>query len=206
LPPRDAAAYIDSLTTLMIGYAKAGIMARANAPKEEPLGSETVAFVECPLGVAMRYVWRADHQSRLIPYPQRHEWLRVRDQAERMRWVEVHRNSSMSLGEVIELVYTQRDGHWQPPEQAPTGAGAQKTPAKAQEPKGGQPKVVQVASASSDGARVCEAFQRGRCDRGKRCPHNHVCNVILPNGQMCASKGHGANGHNKAQAKGRGRG
>ncbi len=206
LPPRDAASYIDALTTLMIGYAKAGVMARAGAPKEEPLGSESLLFVECPLDVAMRYVWRADHQSRLIPYSQRHEWLRVRDQAERMRWVEVHRNSSKSLGEVIDLVYTQRDGHWQPPEQIPAGVTAHKTPVKVQEPKGNQPRAVQGASSSSDGAKVCEAFQRGRCDRGKRCPHNHVCNVILPNGQMCGSKGHGANGHSKAMSKGRGRG
>ncbi len=115
-PVREAADYIDALHVLMLGYAKAGITPLPNAPAEEVQGSGTINFVECPLDVAQKYVWRADHQSRAIPYMHRFEWIRTRDQAERLRWVELHRNSNMTLGAVIDLVYTQRDGAWQPPE------------------------------------------------------------------------------------------
>ncbi len=197
-PVRDAAAYIDALTTLMIGYARAGVTALEGAPADEQQGTGTANFVECPLDVALRYVWRADAQSRLIPYHTRFEWLRVRDQAERLRWVELHRNSRMTLGAVIELVYTQRDGAWQPPE-----AGMVQVASNPNQPKREmeqtKPKTDgKRATHTGDGAKICAAFQTSQCDRGKRCPDLHVCAAMLPGGRICMAKGHGFNGHNKA--------
>ncbi len=208
--PRDAASYIDALTTLMIAYAKAGIHSVPNAPEAEPLGSGSTNFVEFPLDVGMKYVWRADWQSRLIPYAHRYEWLRVRDQAERLRWVELHRNSELSLGKVVEIVFTQRESAWQPPESfsLQSQASGSSTPVGKDAQKGQtvkQPgKEKRVAEVTTDGTRICDGFQKGRCDRGKRCPHAHVCAVVLSNGQICGARGHGANGHDKAAGAGKG--
>ncbi len=202
-PVRDAADYIDALKVMMLGYAKAGISPLADAPADEPLGSGTINFVECPLDVVMRYANRADIQSSLIPFSQRFEWLRVRDQAERMRWVEMHRNTQMSLGAVIELVYTQRDGAWQPPEaaQSQSSSSAQQ-PKRAIEPAPPS-RGEQLATHSGDGQKFCVAFQKSRGDRGKRCPDLHACAVIMGGGRICSVKGHGAVGHHKAMKAGK---
>ncbi len=204
-PPRDASTYIDALTVLMIGYAKAGITPIVGAPVDEPLGSGTVNFVECPLDVAMRYVWRADAQSRFVPYASRFEWLKTRDQAERLRWVEVHRNSNLTLGAVIEMVFLQREGIWQPPETVMT-APAPKAPSNPKrEAERQQPQVEgSRATHAGDGSKFCVPFQTSHCERGKRCPDLHACAVILKNGRICMDKGHGANGHKKS-GKGKGK-
>ncbi len=65
-------------------------------------------------------------------------------------------------------------------------------------------KETRVAEVTTDGTRTRDGFQKGRCDRGKRCPHAHVCAVVLNNGQICGARGHGANGHDKAAGVGKG--
>ncbi len=174
-PLRVAATYIDALTVLMSGYAKAGITPIAGAHADEPPGSGTVNFVECPLDVAMRCVWRADAQSKLVPYASWFEWLKTRDQAERLRWVEVHSNSNLTLGAVIEIMFLQCDGVWQPPEvvmaaPAPEAPNNPKREAERLQPQWDGSR----ATHAGDGSKSCVLFQTAHCDRSKRFPDLHA--------------------------------
>ncbi len=188
-PPRDATAYIESLRTLAIAYAKAGVGRLPTAPSEEPFGADQNLYVEVPLDTVMRYVYRAERQAQRIPYTLRYEWLKRRDEEERMRWVDVYRNSSMTLGAAITLVYTQRETAWEPPE---AGAASSSQIPRALAPGAQRPpkddfdygKVGSWASALRSGQKICQAFQRGQC-KNKQCPEKHGCAVIIKRNRVC---------------------
>ena len=55
---RSVDSYLQLLHTLMIAYARAGIKPLQGAPAEQK-GTASTLLVECPLDVAMRYVWGA---------------------------------------------------------------------------------------------------------------------------------------------------
>eukprot|EP00435_Cladocopium_sp_Y103_P074094 s597_g46.t1 len=100
--------YLDKLYTLLLAYAMAGCAG------ENSLGSDTTKFVSVPLDVVFKYFFRAKRSSAALPSHARLSWLQARDLEERSEWVSKFRESTMTLGQVIQEVYTSRDAHWVP--------------------------------------------------------------------------------------------
>ncbi len=69
----------------MIAYAKAGINRPPTAPEDEQSGANQDLYVEAPLDMMWKYFYRAQRQCKRIPFAQRFEGLRRRDEEERMR-------------------------------------------------------------------------------------------------------------------------
>eukprot|EP00435_Cladocopium_sp_Y103_P020790 s3584_g5.t1 len=109
--------YLDKLYTLLLAYAMAGCAGVTGAPEpaqENSLGSDTTKFVSVPLDVVFKYFFRAKRSSAALPSHARLRWLQARDLEERSEWVSKFRESTMTLGQVIQEVYTSRDAHWVP--------------------------------------------------------------------------------------------
>ena len=105
----DVNAYLDALWTLLIGMARAGceLLPATVPPTPDVPGVDETLLVEVPLSVVTRYWYRAKHQSKKYPAAERLPWLRENDETERTDWVDVHRNSSRSMGNTIVYVYEQ---------------------------------------------------------------------------------------------------
>ena len=98
-PSRSVRAYLGLLFTLCVGYARAGVHARSDAPEApEKFGSRSVEYVQCPLDVVVKYHTRAARQTAKVPGAAQLDWLVSRDEAERAEWVEVFRTSQNAIG------------------------------------------------------------------------------------------------------------
>ncbi len=185
---RDPTQYLEGLRTLAIAYAKAGVTKLPNAPAEEEFGMDQNLFVDVPLDTVMRYVYRAERQANRVPYTLRYDWLRRRDEEERMKWVEVFRNSSLTLGATITLVYTQRENMWEPPEAGSASSSsiprAITNPQQGQRSDGESGTVGSWASALKSGSKLCMKYQRNLC-KNNRCPDKHACAVVVKKNRIC---------------------
>eukprot|EP00435_Cladocopium_sp_Y103_P059982 s497_g21.t1 len=203
--------YLDKLYTLLLAYAMAGCAGVTGAPEaiqENNLGADTTKFVAVPLDVVFKYFFRAKRSSAALPAHARLQWLQARDLEERSEWVSKFRESTSTLGQVIQEVYTSRDAHWAaapvaaPPKKAtepaagstnspvkPTGAPSQMTLGK---PINGK----SVALTMKDGTKLCAQFQRNGC-KNKPCPNGaHRCAAVLRANRVCGAFNHGASACN----------
>ncbi len=179
---RTLGKYLDLLWSLLIGYARAGVKPRPDAPSEpEDFGSSSVDYVLVPLDVCLKYHRRAQAFALSLPPAVALETLRARDEAERRVWMEKFRASKATLGQIMDDVFDKREGRWTtaPPEAA------------AHQPK--RARAVDDAEETPTGAsRFCPEWNRGQCS--KNCPKGleHRCNVIKPNGKPCGFANHRA--------------
>ena len=97
--------FMTNLLTLIIACSKAGGKLRADAPPSEAKTGDSTKVVECPLDVFMRYYYCVQDRAHSLPYHMALSWVRRKDEAERTVWVDRYRNSSDSLGEVIQYVH-----------------------------------------------------------------------------------------------------
>eukprot|EP00435_Cladocopium_sp_Y103_P031497 s1905_g8.t1 len=184
--------YLDKLYTLMLAYAMAGCAGVTGAPEaaqELNLGADTTKFVLVPLDVVFKYFFRAKRSSAMLPPAARLQWLQARDLDERSEWVAKFRDSTSTLGQIIQDVFTARDAHWLPSttststSKAAAGpspsAASLKSPQKPTSPSTSQlqmGKPIQgkaVAVALKDGTKLCAQFQHGNC-KAKNCPNGAV--------------------------------
>jgi hypothetical protein len=108
------AAYLNSLHSLLIGYAKAGIQKRDPLPAgPEKHGSDTTRYVAVPLDIVDRYWLRAVYRSSQVHPSKALAWLQSRDLAERSYWVDTFNNSTRTLGEVVKQAFEQRKAKWE---------------------------------------------------------------------------------------------
>ena len=114
---RDAAPslhnYLANLMTLPIAYSKAGCKLRADAPTAEPKTVDSTSVVECPLDVLMRYYFRVQDRAHALQCQMALGWIQRKDEAERTVWVDRFRNSTESLGEIIQHTLQTREAMWE---------------------------------------------------------------------------------------------
>ena len=124
---RDAAPslhnYLANLMTLLVAYSKAGCKLRADAPTAEPKTVDSTSVVECPLDVLMRYYFRVQDRAHALQYQMALGWIQRKDEAERTVWVDRFRNSTESLGEIIQHTLQTREAMWEVP---PPRSGSQR--------------------------------------------------------------------------------
>lgn len=214
-PEKSIATYLALLHTLVLAYAMAGCSALV--PPEglvETRGSTSTDFVQVPLDVVMKYVYRAQLACSKMPAQLALPWLTSRDEAERTAWVEAFRNSSKPLGAVVLEVFHRRDAFWDvdAKKPVPAGPGPNATSAltsatqaltaaaagiKAQTAglpkppaKLGPPKTVLFTL--KNGTKLCPDWQKGKCK--EPCPKNlaHQCGAVQSGNRVCGSRLHGA--------------
>ena len=108
--------YMTNLLTLMIACGKAGSKLRADAPLSATTKTgDSAKVVECLLDVLMRCYYHVQDRAHGLPYHMALNWVRRKDEAERTVWVDRYRNSSDSLGEVIQHTMVTREAMWELP-------------------------------------------------------------------------------------------
>jgi hypothetical protein len=204
------AAYLNSLHSLLIGYAKAGIQKRDPFPTDpEKRGSDTTKYVVVPLDIVERYWLRAVHKSGQVHPSKALAWLQSKDLAERSYWVDTLNNSTKTLGEVVKQVFEQREVMWEVAEEymyarQRAEAPMDRAPRKTREPnpspragssEGGFKRGV-IKTQLKDGVKLCGDFNKGHCKYGADCRNGkHVCGMLIGNlGRVCG-KQHSASKH-----------
>ena len=207
--------YLRGLHILLVAFSKAGSTPVAPAPDaRESRGADTTLYVECPLDVMLRYHQRATTALAQIHPARQFEWLKSRDEAERAAWVERHRGSCLSLGNIVQTLYKEREAAWMPdatlvdaparssnwngiPENAfPRGKKRGNEGKAKQQPKGQQKDrpagASKVVNTTKDGRQICIKYNLGKCS--EPCPEKrlHVCNASVKGGRACGLRGHTA--------------
>ena len=101
---KDAETYLDKLYILMLAYAIAGAAPLAGVcdpSKVRTLGSNSTECVEVPLDMVLA-LFRAKRFAASVPVKHRLAWLQVRDTDERSEGVTRFRESSHSMGVVVQ--------------------------------------------------------------------------------------------------------
>ena len=194
---RSVSQYLRCLRTLLIGYAKGGAIIRPGAPAVERRGDDSTLFVEVPYDVMLKYYFRAERQVARVSPPEQLAWLTAVDEAERSEWVDLFRNSSMTLGEVIKTVFVQRESMWHVlPEKRAAAPGNTLMDATNNEKRPRTTKAIAVpngwGSSFKDGRTVCIRYNQNLCSG--ECPDGnlHVCAKLVAKGRVCGSKEHRA--------------
>mgnify|MGYP003326836205 CR=1 FL=1 len=78
----------------------------------EAINSDPTNFVQVPLSVLLEYHARAKRCAEQQPEPRRLPWLKHRDFSERAAWMDRFRNSTRTLGKVIQDTMRQREHLW----------------------------------------------------------------------------------------------
>ena len=188
--------YLTMLFTLMLAYARAGCSTRPDAPTApEDRGSDSTAYIEVPLDVVLKYHGRAQARAAQLPGYLALPWVRERDIAERTMWIELHRATKKSLGEIIKEVYERREAQWDLPIDVPnskkretTPERVKPTPEKRKEPQDKPKKAGEFADQLKDGSQICLKWNKGQCS--SKCGRLHVCNKVLRNGRVCGMRNH----------------
>ncbi len=158
---------------------------------EEELGTDSTLYVHVPLDVVLSYLTRAETTSGKVPYAQRLHWLKTRDVDERTLWISKFKNSQLTLGAVIKQTFSERSGVWiyDPP------ASQEADKDRDKDKQGNKRKFQELdeknfCRETSDGKRICPAYNRGQCRNW--CPKGelHVCSAKLRNGRACGMRGH----------------
>ena len=93
---------LSAMFTLCLAYARAGVKPVPGVTDTEDLNADSTQFVTVPLDVMLRYHARAARAVSLYAGPSPAMWLRDKDMAERLQWVDTFRNSKETLGAVVE--------------------------------------------------------------------------------------------------------
>ena len=217
-PAKETETYLDLLYTYLLALAFAGSQKAPSCPSTtESLGEDSTKYVLVPLDVLNAYHWRARRASHNVPYASRLAWLEQLDTEERSIWVSEFRDSSLTLGAVIQQTMQKRDAHWaftsapsrgpQQPRAPPRpnksrGGGGARTNGKipkeqAESTNRGHPRVPKPGSVATkfyNGQKLCPKFQQGQCTPGPKCSLGlHRCGKITPKGRVCGGHSHGAN-------------
>ena len=121
-------------------------------------------------------------------------WIQRKDEAERTVWVDRFRNSTGSLGEIIQHTLQTREAMWELPThevrltKTPGGgkADGKGNPVPRAASKAPPVKPKKRAEALRDGARLCRGFSAGKCTySAKDCNYSHQCSVVKQNGNAC---------------------
>ena len=211
--PKTLQVYFDLLQSLLYAYAIAGVQRQATAPAQELRTTDSASVVQAPLDILLRYFWRAVKQVQQLPPAKQLTWLISKDQAERSRWVDVYRNSSLELGQVVSQVFSQREAMWEISEDAlspvrpKTTAAEEQRKQGEQQPRKGQGKgsgssgataQLQLSMTFKDGTNVCQGWNSSKGCLNKSCPDKHLCAVLLPSGRVCGGR-HPAHKHAKGK-------
>ena len=194
--------YMNNLLTLMVAYSKAGNEPRADAPATEPKTVDSTKIVECPLDVLMRYYYRVRDRAYALPHFKALAWVQRKDEAERTVWVDRFRNTTESLGEIIQYTMQTREVMWElpPPDPRPVpdtppggGKGKGKKGKPSLELASKAPPAVppkgKRADALRDGTKLCHKYNQGRCTySAQQCNWAHRCSVVKPNGDACGQQ------------------
>ena len=205
---QDVTTYLALLFVLMVAYACAGVDPRDELPKDrsgapvpEKLGSDSCQYVSVPWDVMYLYHQRAATRVAQVKPDLALQWLIARDQEGRSHWVEIHRNSTLTLGEVVKRSYKEREACWAvltaAPQQAPEQQQQQQQHQQQRqmavklEPgqqAGAPPPRNSVATMTAKGKKICERYNSGGCKlvNNKCKDHNeHVCNFLRAEGVAC---------------------
>ena len=137
--------------------------------------------------------------------------MRRKDEAERTVWVDRGRNSSDSLGEVIQHTMETREAMWElptpesrkAPPPAPGGGGGGKAggtggkgvPGAFSKTPPPKPPPARRADTLRDGTPLCRSFNNGSCtSNAKDCNYAHRCSIVAKNGRVCGIN-HSAKDH-----------
>ena len=153
-----------------------------------PVGKETpersVEFVQVPLDVVLKYLYRVERLVRELPDRLRLLHIANLDRAERAEWAQRFSAGNDTLRHVIQLVYKERDSSVILP-----------PPKKQREEPGPSnvPNAGGFARELRDGTRLCQAWQTGKCtDQAKDSCRNgkHRCALVFRSGRVCGSPEH----------------
>lgn len=205
--------YLLALRVLIHSYSIAGATPLASASgKTEAKTSDATEFVVLPMDTAYKYFYRAEMRAiaMLERFPQQAlKWLTEQDEAERAEWVQTVRTTQLTIGEVIEKVFREREPSWRIPE-APVPAPVQYPPRDRAQPKNiANPRAKGDAKADGKGKKrqgpeniitcktlqngkeICGDFNLGKCSASP-CPHNkvHVCSRQCQRGRACGMSNH----------------
>ena len=190
--------YMANLLTLLVAYSKAGSKLRADAPTAEAETVDSTKVVECPLDVLMRYCTTACRIAHMLcsRYRIAVGWIQRKDEAERTVWVDRFRNSTDSLGDIIQHTLQTREAKWElptPEVRLTKTPGGGKADGKGKPVLGAVSKAPPVkptpkkrAEALRDGTRLCPGFKAGKCIHiAKDCNYSRQCSVVKPDGKAC---------------------
>ena len=113
-PLRSYDRYLSNLHTYLLAMAIAGSGKAPGTPGEqEVFGSESTQYVSAPWDVLEAYYWRAVRVGQTMPEGSRLDWLERVDVAERAVWVSTFRDSTATIGAVVQETMAKRDAHWE---------------------------------------------------------------------------------------------
>ena len=108
-----------------LAWAMAGCTGHRTLHRSLNLDADTTKFVSVRLDTIYKYYFRAKRSTMILPMSQQPQWLQAPVE-ERSEWVSKFGESTLTLGQVINEVYTSRDAHWTSPG---TPSSEKKTPA-----------------------------------------------------------------------------
>ena len=153
----------------------------------------------------MHYYFRAQDRAHSLQYHMALGWIQRKDEAERTVWVDRFRNSTESLGEIIQHTLQTREAMWELPtpevRQTKTPGGARlelkrkATPGAGAKAQPEKPRSMKRADTLRDGTRLCHGFNQGKCGYSSgKCNYAHRCSIVKPNGGACGGQ-HAAINH-----------
>ena len=201
--PVTVSKYMFKLRILCTGYAEVGAKPVPGAPQTENRGDDSSEFVECPMDVIMRYFYRAEKQVAKVAPDRALAWLRDRDENEREAWVELYRSSKLTIGKVIQRLYTERESLW-------VVEGGRKRPAPEEHvqghgegyafPPGGramlrprdESELGRTMAMTKGRRQICSDWNRGICR--EPCPRGfiHFCSREIKGDRACGMTNHRA--------------
>ena len=203
---RTVQKYLDQLFTLFLAYAIAGAKKVQLAPTVETRMSDPTMLVEVPLDVLVKVHHRATVAVRKVRPQLQLQWLESRMDGERESWIEGHRNTDKSLGQVVMSTYINREAVWtvdsvkdsprqessvndspvrrQDSQQQYQQQEHQQSPRKN---KTGQ--ALRVAKTLRDGTKLCGAYQKDACRSKSDCwEGKHFCGGVQDSERVCGGR------------------
>ena len=191
-------AYLSKLLTLIIAYVVAGSRRLTNQPATaEKRGLASTAYVDAPMDVMFRYYYRVQKFALDLPGSIALKLTQSRDEAEREVWVDRHRNSEKTLGEIVMQAMETRDALWQIPEDVrekiklPISAPDRSNSTSNKRDREGKPKgkmsEEHVSYKFKNGTALCKMYQWGQCSN-QNCGRKHLCGRIYTNGRVCGQR------------------
>ena len=195
MPVDTAETYLEQLSLYVTALAIAGSQPATGAPSApETVDVDSWRYVVVPMDVVLKYLWRARQYVGRLPAGLRLRSLTYLDSTERGEWSSRFNTGAKSLGELVANVYQERDAHWSAPAERPAEpASAPPSPKRKAAAVTEPPSGTAYASARTlkDGTALCEAWNKGRCQSGKKCSNGqHRCNRLLQSGRVCGSHKH----------------
>ena len=112
---RGATTFLSQLAIYLLGLAKAGVVSTDKPTSPELPTTPSTEVVLVPLDTVTRYLSRARRESDKVVSAHRLNWLESQHGTEVEAWIYRFKNSSLTLGQVIEQTMTERAIFWEPP-------------------------------------------------------------------------------------------